>query len=130
MPESDVTLDHCVIHVSDWERSNAFYRDVIGAQLVPRGAGWAYRLGAQQLNAHGPGVDAHPLARDPVRTGNSDLCFRWPGSIEDAVAHLERHGVAVEEGPVTRHGAAGQGVSVYFRDPDGSLMEFIAYQAI
>ena len=23
-------LDHCVIHVSDWERSNAFYRDVLG----------------------------------------------------------------------------------------------------
>jgi catechol 2,3-dioxygenase-like lactoylglutathione lyase family enzyme len=124
-----VTLDHCVIHVSDWERSNAFYRDVIGAEPVRRGAGWAYRLGDQQLNAHGPGVDAHPLARDPVRPGNSDLCFRWPGSIADAVTHLERHGVAVEEGPVARHGALGEGVSVYFRDPDGSLMEFLAYQS-
>jgi catechol 2,3-dioxygenase-like lactoylglutathione lyase family enzyme len=125
MPE--VTLDHCVIHVSDWERSNAFYRDVIGAELVRRGAGWAYRLGAQQLTVHGPGVDAHPVARDPVRPGNSDVCFAWGGSIEDAVAHLERHGVAVEEGPVARHGARGEGVSVYFRDPDGSLMEFLAY---
>jgi len=26
-----VKLDHCVIHVADWERSNAFYRDVLGA---------------------------------------------------------------------------------------------------
>jgi catechol 2,3-dioxygenase-like lactoylglutathione lyase family enzyme len=121
------SLDHCVIHVSHWERSNAFYRDVVGAELVRRGAGWAYRLGAQQLNVHGPGVDAHPLARDPVRPGNSDLCFRWDGPIDDAVAHLERHGVAIEEGPVARHGALGAGVSVYFRDPDGSLLEFIAY---
>jgi len=24
-----IELDHCVIHVSDWERSNAFYRDVL-----------------------------------------------------------------------------------------------------
>ena len=125
MPE--VTLDHCVIGVTDWERSNAFYRDVIGAELVRRGAGWVYRLGEQQLNVHGPGVDAHPLARDPVRPGNSDLCFRWDGAIEDAIGHLECHGVAIEEGPVTRHGALGEGVSVYFRDPDGSLMEFIAY---
>jgi len=30
-------LDHCVIHVSDWERSNAFYRDVLGAELIDRG---------------------------------------------------------------------------------------------
>ena len=29
-------LDHCVIHVSEWERSNAFYRDVMGAELVQR----------------------------------------------------------------------------------------------
>jgi catechol 2,3-dioxygenase-like lactoylglutathione lyase family enzyme len=29
----DVRLDHCVVHVSDWERSNAFYRDVLGAEF-------------------------------------------------------------------------------------------------
>jgi catechol 2,3-dioxygenase-like lactoylglutathione lyase family enzyme len=120
-------LDHCVIHVADWERSNAFYRDVVGAELVRRGPGWAYRLGDQQLNVHGPGVAPEPVARDPVRPGNSDLCFVWDGPIAAAVAHLERHGVPVELGPVERHGARGAGVSVYFRDPDGSLMEFIAY---
>ena len=39
-------LDHCVIHVTDWSRSNAFYRDVLGAELVDRGNGaWAYRFG-------------------------------------------------------------------------------------
>jgi peroxiredoxin len=61
-----VKLDHCVIHVSDWERSNAFYRDVIGAQVVPRGAGFAYRFGDCQLNCHGPGVKADPVARFPA----------------------------------------------------------------
>ena len=122
-----ITLDHCVIHVSDWERSNRFYRDVLQAELVPRGAGWTYRFGTAQLNIHGPGVDATPLARLPVQPGGSDLCFVWPGPIEDALAHLARCGVAVELGPVARYGAQGQGTSVYFRDPDGSLLEFIVY---
>lgn len=122
-----ITLDHCVIHVSDWARSNAFYRDVMGAELVPRGNGWAYRFGTVQLNCHGPGVAATPVARQPVMPGNSDLCFRWDRPIEDAIAHLQQHQVPVELGPVTRNGALGPGQSVYFRDPDGSLLEFISY---
>jgi catechol 2,3-dioxygenase-like lactoylglutathione lyase family enzyme len=122
------TFDHCVIHVSNWERSNSFYRDVVGAELVDRGGGaWAYRFGAQQLNVHGPGVEADPVARIPVAPGNSDLCFQWPAPIESASAHLDQHGVAIEQGPVVRHGAKGPGLSVYFRDPDGSLLEFISY---
>jgi catechol 2,3-dioxygenase-like lactoylglutathione lyase family enzyme len=120
-------IDHFVIAVSDWERSNAFYGDVIGAEVVARGAGYAYRLGDQQLNVHGPGVDPDPVARDRVRPGNSDLCFRWDGPIQGAVEHLQKHQVAIELGPVERHGALGSGTSVYFRDPDGSLMEFISY---
>jgi catechol 2,3-dioxygenase-like lactoylglutathione lyase family enzyme len=44
-----------------------------------------------------------------------------------AMAHLATHGVPVELGPVARNGAAGAGLSVYFRDPDGSLLEFITY---
>ncbi len=122
-----ISFDHVVIAVSDWDRANAFYRDVLGAELIARGPGWVYRFGAQQLNVHGPGVDADPVAADPVRPGNSDLCFRWEGTPEEAIAHLERHGVPVELGPVTRHGAAGEGTSLYFRDPDGSLLEFLIY---
>ena len=122
-----ISLDHCVIAVSDWDRSNAFYRDVLGAELIQRGPGWAYRFGAQQLNVHGPGVQGEPVARDPVRPGNSDLCFVWHGSIEAAVEHLRDHGVDVELGPVPRAGARGDGTSVYFRDPDGTLLEFITY---
>ncbi len=122
------SLDHCVVHVSDWERSNAFYRDVVGAEVVEVDDGrFAYRLVRGQLNLHGPGVDATPVACIPVPPGGSDLCLRWDGAIEDATAHLERHGVAIELGPVPRNGAGGAGTSVYFRDPDGSLLEFIAY---
>src|SRR5437016_12881299 len=69
-----ITFDHCVVHVSDWERSNAFYRDVLGAELVRRPQGWAYRFGAAQLNLHGPGFHPAEVARLPVAPGNSDLC--------------------------------------------------------
>jgi catechol 2,3-dioxygenase-like lactoylglutathione lyase family enzyme len=124
-------LDHCVIHVSDWAVSNRFYRDVLGAELIDRGHGaWAYRFGREQLNVHGPGAIGAPVARIPVAPGNSDLCFEWDGLIEQALTHLTRHGVAVEVGPVERNGARGRGTSVYFRDPDGSLMEFISYTSL
>ena len=123
-----IRFDHCVVHVSEWERSNAFYQDVLGAEVVPVGQGFAYRFPNAQLNLHGPGQIGHPRALKPVDPGNSDLCFTWDGPIVDAVAHLERHSVAVELGPVERFGAAGPGTSVYFRDPDGSLMEFISYR--
>jgi len=122
-------LDHVVIAVSDWERSNAFYRDVLAAEVVELDRGrYAYRLpGGQQLNVHGPGATPHPRAAEPVRPGNSDLCFVWEGTPEQAIAHLETHGVEVELGPVARSGARGAGTSVYFRDPDGSLLELIVY---
>jgi catechol 2,3-dioxygenase-like lactoylglutathione lyase family enzyme len=124
----ETRLDHCVIAVTDWERSNRFYERVLGAELVELDEGrFAYRFGAQQLNVHGPRSKPHPRAVDPVRPGNSDLCFAWAGPIETAVEHLRAHGVEVELGPVERLGAGGQGESVYFRDPDGSLLELISY---
>jgi catechol 2,3-dioxygenase-like lactoylglutathione lyase family enzyme len=57
-------FDHCVIAVSDWDRSNAFYRNVLGAEIPP-----------QERDA----------------------------------------------------GARGTSTHVYFRDPDGSLLELVAY---
>jgi catechol 2,3-dioxygenase-like lactoylglutathione lyase family enzyme len=51
----------------------------------------------------------------------------WEGPIDGAMEHLRRLGVEIEEGPVPRPGTRGQGTSVYFRDPDGSLLELISY---
>ena len=120
-------FDHCVVHVSDWERSNAFYQEIIGVELISKNGRWAYRFENGQLNLHGPGVEGNPLAKIPVPAGGSDLCFEWSGPIEEAIQHLEGHGIEVEMGPVKRSGTRGEGVSVYFRDPDGSLLEFISY---
>ena len=123
-------LDHVVIAVSDFERSNRFYADVLGVEVAEISLGrYAYRLaGGQQLNVHGPGSTPVPRASDPVHPGNSDLCFVWGGTAEEAVAHLLAHGVEIELGPAKRHGGSGDGTSVYFRDPDGSLLELISYE--
>src|SRR5205807_9778147 len=100
-------VDHVVIAVSDWERSNAFYRDVVGAEVVrvdgdpPR---HRYRLAGLQLNVHGPGIHPEPVARVPAAPGMADLCFVWDGPIEAAAAHLRARGVEVEAGPVPAHG--------------------------
>ena len=126
-----IRLDHVVIAISDWERANPFYRDVCGAELVPvdgpAATYWRYRFGDQQLNVHGPGMNPAPVARRRGGPGSADLCLVWPGPIEEAAEHLRAHGVEVEQGPVARDGTRGEGTSVYFRDPDGSLLEFISY---
>lgn len=126
-----ITLDHVVIAVSDWDRSNAFYRDVCGAELVelsePPPTRWRYRFGDVQFNVHGPGMDPTPVARIPAAPGMADLCLVWPGTVDEVVEHLRENAVEIELGPVPRNGAGGKGQSVYFRDPDGSLVEFIVY---
>ena len=122
-----VKLDHSVVHVSDRARSDAFYRDVLGAELIAIAGVHFYRFGSAQLNVHGPGLAAKPVARIPVPPGGSDICFEWAGPISGAAEHLGQCGVTIELGPRPTFGAKGMGASVYFRDPDGTLLEFISY---
>ena len=133
MEKPAIRLDHCVIASSNLDRSDAFYSEVLGAEIEkPMENFRQYRIGGQMLNVHGPGVreiaTADLLARLPVDPGNSDLCFEFPGTVEEAQAWLAGHDVAIHVGPVDRVGARGAGRSVYFRDPDGSLLEFISYR--
>jgi catechol 2,3-dioxygenase-like lactoylglutathione lyase family enzyme len=117
-----------VIAVSDWDRSNAFYRDVLGADIEQHDQ-WSasYRFGDWQLNVHGPGFEGLNAAR-PVQPGNSDLCFVWPGPIEEAVAHLAEREIPIEYGPAETTSTVGRGRHLYFRDPDGSLLELVSYE--
>ena len=48
-------------------------------------------------------------------------------ALPEVIAHLEACGVSLIDGPVTRTGAVGTLLSVYFRDPDLNLIEVSNY---
>jgi catechol 2,3-dioxygenase-like lactoylglutathione lyase family enzyme len=116
-------LDHLVLTVRDVEASCAFYESVLGMRIVTFGEGRkALRFGSQKINLHQAGREFEPKALCPT-PGSADLCFLTDLPLEQVIAHVESCGVAVIEGPVLRTGALGPIRSIYFRDPDGNLIE-------
>lgn len=120
-------LDHLVLTVADPEATAAFYGRVLGMERVVFGQGrLALHFATQKINLHPAAAPLQPCALKPT-AGSADLCFAAAGTPEATLAHLAACGVAVEEGPVPRTGARGPITSVYFRDPDGNLIELAHY---
>ncbi|WP_313526320.1 VOC family protein [Stutzerimonas kunmingensis] len=116
-------LDHLVLTVADIETTVDFYTRVLGMQVVTFGEGRkALTFGNQKINLHQAGYEFEPKAERPA-PGSADLCFIVATSLDDVIAHLNEHGVAIIEGPVQRTGATGPIRSVYLRDPDLNLIE-------
>lgn len=125
-------LDHLAITVDDVERTLAFYRRVLGAEPLFEDLWRAGKIpvvllqvGASRLSVHSVRAPAAPHARVP-QPGSGDVCFRWDGPIDSAIAQLRECDVEIVLGPVPRPAADGkEGRSVYFRDPDGNLLELL-----
>lgn len=75
---------------------------------------------------HEAAVPLAPHAANPT-PGSADLCLIITTPMPETVAHLQKHGVTLEAGPVPRTGALGEMISVYFRDPDDNLIEISNY---
>lgn len=121
-------LDHLVLTVADVAATAAFYERVLGMQPITFGAGrTALSFGNSKINLHPAQAPLKPHALQPT-AGSADLCFIVNQVPEAVLAHLTLCDVAIEEGPVPRTGATGPITSVYFRDPDGNLIEVSSYR--
>ena len=128
-------LDHLVINVADVARSAEWYRRNLGMEVVvfDPGQGRAPRtslmFGNQKINVRPKDADkVEWFTADHETAGSDDLCFLTDSTPDQVVAHLKAHGVAIEEGPTKKSGARGTLLSVYCRDPDGSLIEISSYE--
>jgi catechol 2,3-dioxygenase-like lactoylglutathione lyase family enzyme len=120
-------FDHVALTVADLEATVDFYTRVLGMTVRAFGGGrLALRFGDQKINLHEAGHEFEPKARVPT-PGSADLCFVVEQPLADWLEHLAELGVPVVGGPVPRAGALGPITSVYFRDPDGNLLEIASY---
>ncbi|MBA3871455.1 MAG: VOC family protein [Anaerolineae bacterium] len=116
-------LDHLVMTVANIEATCAFYALVMGMQVVTFGPGRkALAFGEQKINLHERGKEFEPKALVPT-PGSADLCFIASTPMSEVIRHLAEEHIEIILGPVKRTGAIGQLESVYFRDPDGNLIE-------
>lgn len=120
-------IDHFVMTVRSVEATCAFYERVLGLKrLDTPGGPTALTFGRQKINLHEVGHTFEPKATAPT-PGAADFCLITGRDIGAVRSHLESNGIIVEVGPVERIGAQGPMTSLYFRDPDGNLVEVSAY---
>jgi catechol 2,3-dioxygenase-like lactoylglutathione lyase family enzyme len=134
MPVEINALDHLVVNVTDAEKSAVWYASVLGMKRsdFDPGQGEPKRIamlfGDQKINLRPVSTSKDKwFTADHEAAGSDDLCFLTKASPQEVVDHLESCGVAIEEGPCERQGARGTILSVYCRDPDGSLIEISSY---
>ena len=120
-------IDHLVFTVADIEATCSFYQQVLGMRVETFGAGRkALCFGVQKINLHQYGKEFEPKAKAPA-SGCQDICLISNRPLGEVMQHLAACGVVIEEGPIQRTGAVGPINSVYFRDPDGNLIEVSNY---
>ena len=123
-------LDHASLPMRDTEGMVGFY-GALGFDVVELGPVVSVYAGNQMINFHRPELwrrDGFTLRAPAAAPPCGDLCFVWDGSPEALNERLNAVGATIEEGPVTRHGGRhAEGTSVYIRDPDGNLLEFMIY---
>ena len=120
-------VDHFVLTVRDVEATCAFYGRVLGLETVTNGARRALQCGRQKINLQQVGQEAGDLRATQPLPGAGDFCLITSLPIEQIAERVRAAGIALEGGPVVRAGALGPMQSVYFRDPDGNLVEVARY---
>ena len=131
MPLLADRIDHIVLTVADIEATTQFYERALGFTREffhgPGGAPrYALKFGRQKINLQDRDTQTPTKAQRPT-FGSGDFCLLAAVPLDDVIAHLKTVNVAIEAGPVQRRGAVGALRSIYFRDPDGNLVEVAEY---
>jgi catechol 2,3-dioxygenase-like lactoylglutathione lyase family enzyme len=123
-------FDHVSLPMENTEAMVAFYR-ALGFDVAEKPHVVSVYVGDQMINLHRPETwarEGFTLRAANARPPCGDLCFVWDGTPETLRARLDGAGVSIEEGPVAREGGRRcDASSVYVRDPDGNLLEFMIY---
>ncbi len=132
MPDRIAGFDHVSLPMQHTDAMLAFYR-ALGCDIAEHKAVVSVYVGNQMINFHRPELwprEGFTLRAPAAMPPCGDLCFVWEGSAAALHARLAAAGAAIEEGPVARDGGRrAPGTSVYVRDPDGNLLEFMMYEA-
>jgi catechol 2,3-dioxygenase-like lactoylglutathione lyase family enzyme len=123
-------FDHVALPMANTDAMLAFYK-ALGFDISENANAISVYVGDNMINFQRPVrwqdktfTNRAPAAVPPC----GDLCFVWEGTGESAKAMLDRAGAKIEVGPVPRSGGRRKaGSSVYVRDPDGNLLEFMIY---
>jgi catechol 2,3-dioxygenase-like lactoylglutathione lyase family enzyme len=128
-PMEDMEITHILV-VADVERSKAFYRDVLGADVYREYGGtsvvlqflgsWLLLVTGGGPTADKPGVTFEAPA-DPARVSHA-MTIRVP-DCEEAFRILKSRGANFLTPPYDW----GAEIRCFFRDPDGHLLEISQY---
>ena len=131
-----VSIDHLAMPTANTERLLEFYKRLGFA--INDEAEWragtasifSIQVGDSKINVHPEGYTAS-LRGSTATPGCGDICFVWDGTVEECQAWLAESGVEVIRGPDPRKGARARGSlpaeSLYARDPDENLLEWMVY---
>ncbi len=129
-PGSIRGFDHVALPMQNTDAMLAFYRG-LGLQVNENAQACSVYVGNQMINFHRPVLwqrETFTLRAPAARPPCGDLCFVWDGTPESLKTMLDRAGARIVEGPVARQGGRRAAASsVYVRDPDGNLLEFMIY---
>ena len=115
-------FDHIVLCVADVDRTIAFYENVLGMQARQERPGkWSLHFGTNKISLQDART-APDVARETV-PGSGNFCVLTDEPVERVADTLRGLGIEIVAGPDEREGATGKIRSVYFRDPDGNLVE-------
>ncbi len=118
-----------MLTVQSLETTCAFYGACLGMTRVDTpNRPTALHFGTQKINIHQVDHTFEPKAAVPT-VGSGDFCLITNSPLTEVIDRVKAHDVPIELGPVDRVGARGPMTSVYFRDPDGNLVEVSRYRS-